>query len=155
MVACLAIGLFFAVPLFTMVFSRLLFEAPLPDALQPSLLILVAPFAVGFSAYVATTGTVDLFAEALYALMLFMLTVLLGRLRLLGRCCPFRVSWWAVSFPLAASAAASVRFASAAPGIVTDVIALAVLALASVVIAGLTVRTLLGIARGELPTLSS
>ncbi|QXQ06819.1 SLAC1 anion channel family protein [Sphingosinicellaceae bacterium] len=155
MVGCVAIGLFFAVPLFTMIFTRLLFETPLPDALQPTLLILVAPFAVGFSAYVATTGSVDIFAEALYALTLFILTVLLGRLRLLGRCCPFRVSWWAVSFPLAASAATAVRFADARPGLFTDAVAMAVLALASAVIAGLLVRTLLGVARGELRTLSS
>lgn len=155
MVACLAIGLFFAVPLFTMVFSRLIFEVPLPDALQPSLLILVAPFAVGFSAYFATTGTVDLFAEALYALMLFILTVLIGRLRLLRHCCPFRVSWWAVSFPIAASAAAAARFAGAMPGLFTDAVAVVLLTVASVVIAGLAFRTLLGIARGELRTLSS
>ncbi|TRW18361.1 C4-dicarboxylate ABC transporter [Glacieibacterium frigidum] len=155
MVACLAIGLFFAVPLFTMVFARLLFEAPLSDALQPTLLILVAPFAVGFSTYVATVGSVDLFAQALYALTLFVLTVLLGRLRLLGRCCPFRTSWWAVSFPLAAAAAAAIRFATTMPGLIADVVALALLALASLVIAGLAGRTLLGIARGELRTLSS
>ncbi len=155
MVACVAIGLFFAVPLFTMIFTRLLFETPLPDALQPTLLILVAPFAVGFSAYVATTGSVDIFAEALYALTLFILTVLLGRLRMLGRCCPFRVSWWAVSFPLAAAAATAVRFADARPGLFTDIVALAVLGLASMVITGLLVRTLLGVVRGELRTLSS
>ena len=155
MVPCFAIGLFFAVPLFTLIFSRLLFEAPLPDALQPSLLILVAPFAVGFSTYVATTGNVDLFAKALYALTLFILTVLPGRLRWLGRCCPFRVSWWAASFPLAASAAAALRYAAARPSVVTDGIGLALLGLASVVIAGLTVRTLIGVARGELRKLSS
>jgi tellurite resistance protein len=45
MVLALAVGLFFAVPIFTLIFSRLLFEPPLPDALKPSLLILVAPFA--------------------------------------------------------------------------------------------------------------
>lgn len=155
MIACLAIGMFFAVPLFTMVFSRLLFETPLPEGLQPTLLILVAPFAVGFSTYVATTGTVDLFAEALYSLTLFLLTVLLGRLRLVLRCCPFRVSWWAVSFPLAASAATAVRFADARPGLFTDAIALTLLVLASAVIAGLLVRTLVGVTRGELRTLSS
>ena len=42
MVLGLAVGLFFAIPLFTLVFSRLVFEPPMPDALQPSLLILVA-----------------------------------------------------------------------------------------------------------------
>ena len=71
MVFALAVGLFFAVPLFTLVFSRLVFEPPLPDALKPSLLILAAPFAVGYSAYSVTAGQADLFAEALYMLMLF------------------------------------------------------------------------------------
>ena len=155
MVPCLAIGLFFAVPLFTLVFARLVFQAPLPPALQPSLLILVAPFAVGFSTYVATTGSVDDFAEALYSLMLFMLTVLIGRLRRLALCCPFRVSWWAVSFPLAASASASVRYACARPGPVTDAVAWVLLTLATLVIVWLAGRTLLGIGRGELRTLSS
>ncbi len=155
MVPCLAIGMFFAVPLFTLVFARLVFQAPLPPALQPSLLILVAPFAVGFSAYVATTGQVDDFAEALYSLTLFILAVLVGRLRRLALCCPFRVSWWAVSFPLAASASASVRYASARPGPVTDAIAWVLLALASLAIVWLAGRTLLGISRGELRTLSS
>ena len=68
MVFALATGLFFAVPLFTLIFSRLLFEPPLPDALKPSLLILIAPFAVGCSTYTVTTGRADMFAAgALHA----------------------------------------------------------------------------------------
>ncbi len=155
MVLALAVGLFFAMPLFTLIFSRLVFEPPLPEALKPSLLILVAPFAVGYSTYTVTVGQTDLFAEALYMVMLFLLAVLLGQLRTLPLCCPFRVSWWAVSFPLAASSIASLRFAAAQPGILTDAIALALLALASLVIVALFGRTLLGIGRGELRTLSS
>lgn len=155
MVFALAVGLFFAVPLFTLIFSRLLFEPPLPDAVKPSLLILVAPFAVGYSAYTTTTGQTDLFAEALYMLTLFLLAVLLGQIRHLPICCPFRVSWWAVSFPLAASAIAALRFAAAEPSRATDVIALALLGLATLVIAGLLARTLVGVARGELRTLSA
>ena len=154
MVLGLAVGLFFAVPLFTLIFSRLVFEPPMPDALQPSLLILVAPFAVGFSTYVATTRQVDLFAESLYVLTLFLLAVLLGRLRHLPSCCPFRVSWWAVSFPLAASAIAALRFAAAAPSWIADAFALALLAFATVIIVGLLSRTLAGIACGKLRTLS-
>jgi tellurite resistance protein len=155
MVFALAVGLFFAVPLFTLIFSRLLFEPPLPDALKPTLLILVAPFAVGYSTYTLTTGQTDVFAQALFMLMLFVLAVLIGQLRHLPICCPFRVSWWAVSFPLAASAIAGLRFAAAEPGLIADTIALVLLALATVVIGGLLARTLLGLARGELRTLSS
>ena len=154
MVFALAVGLFFAVPLFTLVFSRLVFEPPLPDALKPSLLILVAPFAVGYSAYTLTVGQADLFAEALYMLMLFMLAVLLGQLRHLAVCCPFRVSWWAVSFPLAAVSIASLRFAATQPGLVTDAIAFVLLALATLVIAALLGRTVLGLLKGELRNLS-
>jgi tellurite resistance protein len=153
MVFGLAVGLFFAIPLFTMIFSRLIFEEPLPDPLQPTLMILLAPFAVGTSAYIATTSQVDLFAESLFALTLFMLAVLIGRLRYLTKCCPFRVSWWAVSFPLAASAIAALRIAAALPGLPTDIIAIALLGLGTLVIAALLLRTLVGVARGELRTL--
>ena len=155
MAASLAIGLFFAIPMFTLIFSRLVFEERMPAALEPTLLILVAPFAVGTSTYAVVVGQIDLFAEGLYALTLFMLTVLFGRLRFMAAACPFRVSWWAISFPLAASAIAGLRVAEARPSLTTDAIALVLLALASAVIIGLLVRTVIGIARGELRLLST
>jgi len=151
MVAALAIGLFSTVPLFTLIFSRLLFGPALPAALKPSLLILVAPFAVGYSTYTVTAGRTDLFAEALFMLTLFLLAVLLGKLRHLPVCCPFHVSWWSVSFPLAACSVAALRFSAARPGVITDAIALALLALATLVIAGLLVSTLVDLGKGGLP----
>ncbi|ANN61379.1 C4-dicarboxylate ABC transporter [Mesorhizobium loti NZP2037] len=154
MVFALAVGLFFAVPLFTLIFSRLLFEPPLPDTLKPSLMILVAPFAVGYSSYSVTSGQSDLLAEALYMLTLFLLAVLIRQLRNLPICCPFRVSWWAVSFPLAASSIAALRFAAAQPDLITNAIAIALLTLATVVIVLLLGRTVLGLVKGELRTLS-
>jgi tellurite resistance protein len=150
-----AVGLFFTIPLFSIIFSRLIFEPPMPPALQPSLMILVAPFAVGMSTYVATTGQMDLFGRSLYVLTIFMLVVLLGRLRHLGQCCPFRVAWWAVSFPMAASAIAALKVAEAEPGLVTDSLALLLASLSTVVILWLLARTSLGILRGELRTLST
>jgi tellurite resistance protein len=155
MVLTLAVGLFFALVLFTLIFSRLIFAPPIPDALKPSLLILLAPFAVGYSTYTTTIGKTDIFAEALYMLTLFILSVLLSQLRMFLRCCPFRVSWWAVSFPLAACSIASLRFAAVRPNVIADAIALMLLALATVVIAVLSGRTLLGIAQGELRHLST
>lgn len=154
MVFGLAVGLFFATPLFTLIFQRQLFEPAMPDALKPSALILVAPSAVGFSSYVAIAGHPDLFAESLYAVTLFLLAVLLGHLRHLPACCPFQISWWAVSFPLAACAIAGLRFASFHSGWVINGIALALLGLVTLIIGWLLVRTLVGIARGELRALS-
>lgn len=155
MVFATAVGLFFAVPLFTLILSRLMFEESLPGALQPSLLILVAPFSVGFSAYLASTGAVDGFASALYMLMLFTLAVFLTRLYHLRHCCPFRVSWWAVSFPLASSAVAALKYATFAPSLFTEIVAGSLLALASLIIALLLLRTAMGIVSGELRTLST
>jgi tellurite resistance protein len=154
MVFGLAVGLFFAVPLFTLIFQRLALEEPLAPTLQPSLLILVAPFAVGFSAYVTTTGAIDLFAEALYMLMVFVLAVLLGRLRHLPHCSPFRVSWWAASFPLAASAGAAIRYADHAASLAADVIAVLALAVATLTIAVFLVQTLGGVVKGQLKALA-
>lgn len=150
-----SVGLFFAVPLFTLILSRLMFAEPFPNALQPSLLILSAPFAVGFSAYMATTGAIDGFAVGLYMVMLFALAVLITRMRGLARCCPFRVSWWSVSFPLAASAGAALKYAEFVRHPVADAIAAVLLALASVVIVALAARTMWGIVRGQLKTLNT
>jgi tellurite resistance protein len=156
MVAALAVGLFFAIPLYTMIFNRLVFEAPLPPALQPTLLILGAPTAVGVSSYLATTGgEFDLFAKSLYAVTVFQYAVLLGRLRHLPRSGPFKLGWWAVSFPLAAGAIAALHAAQAAPHWATHAIAVTAWLLATLVILGLLGRTVLGIARGELRALSS
>ncbi|MGN4070812.1 hypothetical protein ACS0X5_19065 [Burkholderia gladioli] len=100
------------------------------------------------------TGQHDLFATALYMLSLFMLAVLAGQMRQLAVCCPFRVSWWAVSFPLAAAAICALRHAGASPGAFTDGVAWLLLGVASLVIDGLLLRTLKGLFSGELRTLS-
>ncbi|WP_197715256.1 SLAC1 anion channel family protein [Nocardioides baekrokdamisoli] len=150
----LSVGLFFAIPLFTIIFARLMFEEPLPAGGSPVLMVLLAPFSVGFSAYVITIGRVDDLAKGLLAIAGFLLLVLLGRLRHLAKCCPFRVAWWTVSFPLAATAGAALRYATLAPSTLADTAAVAMLTLATVVIAGLLARTLHGIARGELQALA-
>jgi tellurite resistance protein len=154
MVFGLAVGLFFALPLLAMLLSRLITEDPLPPALQPSLLILMAPFAVGYSAYTTTFGQVDAFAQGLVMIMLFLLPVLLARLVHLPACSPFRVAWWAASFPLAASAVTALRYATVADSPVMDAIALLILAIATLVIALFAAQTLAGIVRGRLRELS-
>lgn len=95
------------------------------------------------------------FAQALYLLSLFVLAVLLGRLLHLGRCYPFKFAWWSVSFPLVSASIAALHYAETISGAIADTLALALLALATVVVAGMLVRTLVGLLRGELRTLSA
>ncbi|MGY0159810.1 SLAC1 anion channel family protein [Edwardsiella tarda] len=154
MLFALAVGLFFALPLFTLIFARLLFEAPLPTALQPSLLILLAPFPVGFSAYVTTLGHMDRFADALYMLTLFMLCVLIPRVRALAHTCPFRLSWWSVGFPLASSVGCALRYAAHHPNPVSHAIALFLLAGVTLLLFWLLLATLHGSLRGRLRALA-
>lgn len=150
MSACVAIDLFLAIPLFTMVLSRLVTGEPMPAQQQATVMILVAPFAVGYLAYVAATGRVDGFAEALLSILVFLVTVLLGTLRRLVSCCPFRTGWWAAGFPLAAAANGALGYTHDRPGALAGTISFAFLCIATVTIAALTLRTAVGIARGEL-----
>ncbi|MEP6747505.1 MAG: SLAC1 anion channel family protein [Bacteroidota bacterium] len=112
---CLAffgIGIIFTIILLPVIISRLLFQAPLPEALQPTLLILIGPFALAFSGYESLTGVQDMMASVFYYFDLFLLLILGSKLVLLPQCCPFRVTWWAVGFPLVAITIASFRYAS-------------------------------------------
>ncbi len=150
----LAVGMFFAVPLFTLILSRLIFEEPMLQAQRPSLLIFVATFAVGFSAYLSVVGTVDLFASSLFYLAVFMFAVLVPKLLFLRSASPFHTSWWAVSFPLAAMSNAALKFNLHQPSAPAHAFAIAVLAFATFVILLMSLRTIAGIARGELRTLT-
>ena len=123
--------------------------------LQPSLLILLAPFSVGVSTYFVALGHIDPFAPALFMLAMFVLAVLVGRLRFLLRCCPFRVGWWAMRFPLASIAIASFRVADAFPGKAMDGLAWALLLGSSALMGWMLVRTLSGVLRGELKALTT
>ena len=150
----LAVGLFFAVPLFTLILSRLIFEEQMIQQQQPSLLIFVATFAVSFSAYLSVVGRVDLFASSLFYLAIFMFAVLLPKLIRLRSRMPFHTSWWAVSFPLAALSNAALKFAIHQPSWLAQAFALAVLAFTTIVFISGSVRTIAAIVRGELRTLT-
>jgi len=146
MLFAVAAGFVLGTPVFALVFGRLVSRSP---AAQPTLLILLAPFAVGFSAYVAMAGEVDAIARALFYLDLFLLAVLLPRVYAMLRGQPFRLNWWALGFPLSASAVAAQRYALAMPTMFSRAIALALLVLATGVIGMLAWRSLHGLARGE------
>jgi tellurite resistance protein len=149
MVFALAAGVFFTIPIFTLIFARLLFEERMPEALQPTLLILVAPFAVGYSTYETVAGANDLFAHSLYTLAMFLLGVLLAQLGKAPRT-RFYMTWWATSFPLAASTIAALNFSLANPSTLAQAVAWVLLAFSTVVIGTLLLLSIKVIAKGEL-----
>ncbi len=136
-----SVGLIFWVVLLTLVMNRLIFHDPLPERLQPSLVILIAPPAVGYLAWVELVGGVDAFARVLLnGAYFFVLIVALQLPRLLRL--PFSLTFWALSFPVAAVTSASFAHAEAVGSTGHRVIGVVLLAVLCVIIAGLVWRTL-------------
>lgn len=143
----MAVGAALAVIFLTSIFPRLVHQAPLAKPMIPSLMILVAPFEVGFLAYANLFG-IDRFAALLFYFGLF-LAVVLG-FKVFRRDVPFAPSWWAISFPLAALANAALKYANAQGGLALELIAWAILLFLSAALAVLTWKTLASLIRGKL-----
>lgn len=149
-------GMIFWVVLLTLVFNRLVFHDPLPGRLQPTLVIMVAPPAVAFIAWLRLTAVpgaeahgVDPFGHILLSLgYVFALIVAVQIPRILRL--PFAMSFWALSFPLAALTIASFLYAEMTGSAFHTRLATALLIGLAVLIGGLLARTLLGIARHEI-----
>lgn len=142
-------GMIFWIVLLTLVFNRLVFHDPLPGRLQPTLVIMVAPPAVAFIAWVRMTGGVDNFAHILLSLgYVFAALVALQLPRILRL--PFALSFWALSFPLAALTIASFLYAEKVGAQSHVVIGAVLLAALVLLIAVLIGRTLVAIARHEI-----
>ncbi len=99
-------GMFFSILFFSVLLSRIIFHHPVPEKLTPTFFILMAPPAIAFISYVKLTGRVDLFAQSLYSLALFMFLFVISQWKLFTKI-RFYLSWWAYSFPIAALGLAS------------------------------------------------
>ncbi|MEA2002238.1 MAG: SLAC1 anion channel family protein [Actinomycetota bacterium] len=96
-----SVGLVFWGVLLVIVFNRMIFHAPIPARLFPTLFILIAPPAVGFIAYVRLTDGLDAFGRIMYYAALFLTLLLVSQIDRFTRL-EFFLSWWAYSFPMAA-----------------------------------------------------
>lgn len=134
-----AVGTVLALVLLTMIIGRLVHRDPLPPAMAPSLMILVAPFAVGFLAYANLAGGIDRFAGMLFYVGLFMFAVVAPKV--FRRGIPFTPGWWAISFPMAALANAAFKYAEWRASGPLWVVAIVLLGALSLALAVLTVRT--------------
>jgi len=142
-------GLIFWLVLLTLVMNRLMFHDPLPGRMVPTLMILIAPPAVAFTAWLRLTGEVGHFGHFLLSVayvFALLVTTQAGKFRSM----PFALSWWALSFPLAALTIASFGYAEAAGSAAHRIIGAGLLALLLAVVAGLILRTALAIRAGTI-----
>ena len=144
------IGILFAIILTTIIISRLFFQPAMPASVQPTLLILVATFALAFSDHVGFTGRQDIFASILFYFALFLLLLFGSKIFLLPKCCPFRVSWWSVSFPLTAITVAAFHYAEFNDAWVFKTIAGMLVTISTFVILYLLIQTFSKVIKGDL-----
>ncbi|MGP3697558.1 SLAC1 anion channel family protein [Rhodobacter sp. NSM] len=142
-------GLLFWIVLLTLVMNRLMFHDPLPGKMVPTLMILIAPPAVSYVAWLRLAGEGGAFGHVLLSVAYVFAAIVVtqgGRfLRM-----PFAMSWWALSFPLAALAIASFAHAAAAGSEAHRWIGTGLLGLLVLVVLALVLRTALGIWRNEI-----
>ncbi|NWC67254.1 C4-dicarboxylate ABC transporter [Pseudomonas sp. P7758] len=144
----MAVGSVIALVFFTRIFSRLVHEPVMAKGMTPSLIILIAPFEVGFLAYTNFFGSVDYFASVLFYFGLFLFGVL--AFKVFRQAAPFSPAWWAISFPIAALSNAALKYADAKGGVILEAIAYLILAFLTIALAVLTVKTLKILFNGKL-----
>jgi tellurite resistance protein len=142
-----ALGALLAPVLFVMIVSRLVHREPMAPGVTPSLMMLVAPFAVGFLAYGNIVG-IDRFAAALFYFGLFLFLVIAPKV--FRPSIAFSPAWWGISFPIAALASAALKYAHHAGGLPLQILSIVLLGALSVALAVLFVRTVAIVLNGRL-----
>ena len=144
----LAVGSMLALIFFTMIMSRLIHQEKIAGPMTPSLMILIAPFEVGFLAYINVTQQIDMFAALLFYFGLFLFFVI--AFKVFDKGISFSAGWWAISFPLAALANAALEYATYVHLWPITALAILLLGFLSIVILILAIRTLHILANGKL-----
>lgn len=101
-------GLFFWIILFAVIFYRLVFCDKLADKFVPTLVITLAPPAMAFLGYVKLTERFDAFAAILLNINVFFAALILFSYKRFIKL-KFALSWWAFTFPTAASSIAFLK----------------------------------------------
>ncbi len=134
-----AVGSVLALLFMCMIVSRLVHRDPLAPAMTPSLMILIAPFAVGCLAYSNLVGGIDNFSGLLFYFAVFMCAVVAPKV--FRPSIKFSPAWWAISFPLAALVNAALRYAEFRASTSLWILAIGLLGALTLAIAVLTART--------------
>ena len=141
-----AVGVFFWPIVYTLIAVRLAVQGSWPERLQPAVFVFIAPPSV-IGLALAQFGAHALLAWAAWGIALFSLLLALTQLRRIVAL-PFAIPHWAMSFPLAAFSALTLRIAS--PGGALAMFGVLTLAVASLVILVLCLASVRGLRDGTL-----
>ena len=142
------IGLLLWPVLQTLLIIRMVQVGPLPARLSPTLFITLAPPSV-IALSLLKLNAPETAAWAVWGMGLFFLAWVLTQIDII-RTQPFGMPNWAMSFPLAAFSILTLRLSLVAGGGWLELPAIALLAITSLVILGLTLNTWRGLRMGTL-----
>jgi tellurite resistance protein len=140
---CFGVSASIAPLLMALLLYRAAAAPALPAALRPTWFILLVPPALIYANGVALYPEAA-FLELLYPFALVLAVALLAYARHLAQW-PFGAPWWAFTFPLDALAYAAVRYAQDHPSPVWKSLAGLAFALATIAVAMVLLRTLIGV----------
>lgn len=132
-----------------LVFWRAIVGPAMPDAMRPSLFILLVPPTLAYALYPVLSGETPYWVAACFHFSVVLAAALLIASRRMFAW-PFGAPWSAFTFPLDALAAAAIRHASVNPSPTASGIAWIALALAAFFVALVLGRALGALARGKL-----
>jgi tellurite resistance protein len=140
--ATFGIGAFFWLVIGGLVFGRLFVGPPLPDALKPLLSVLVsAPATAGIAWFALRGGSLDVIEYLLLGVLFVMVAIQLSLVPVYRKL-RFTPTFWAFTFPAAATANIIVRWLGAAHYAAWEAWSWAVTATATSIIAAIAVATI-------------
>jgi tellurite resistance protein len=122
-----SLGIIYTFTFFILITYRLIHHGPVTNFLKPSLLLMCAPFEVGFQSYVSMVERVDQFASVIFYFGLFIFVVLF--FHVFNRSLTFETSWWGACFSTGALANAALRYAHLSQNGIIKIIAAILLVL--------------------------
>ncbi|GGF37428.1 TDT family transporter [Subtercola lobariae] len=141
-IAAFGVGVFFWLVVGTIVTGRLMTRSQLPDAVKPTLAVLLAPPATGGIAWFAATGSqagaVEYAFAGVVVIMLLVQFILVPEYSRI----PFSLAFWAFTFPIASATNFAIRFFAASSFDGWMAVSWVVLGLASAVIVAIAAASI-------------
>jgi len=143
-----SLGIVYVFVFFVLISYRLIHREPVVTFLVPTLLLMCAPFEVGFMTYMSQVPQVDMFGSVIFYFGLFIFVVLFFIVFKKGL--PFMVSWWGSCFSAGALANAAIKYANVSQDPLVKDIAIFLLIVLSVMVLITFALTIRYLAKGKL-----
>ncbi|KAH7433139.1 hypothetical protein KP509_07G056000 [Ceratopteris richardii] len=144
-----AVGCAHYLVVFVTLYQRLPTAEVVPKELHPVFFLFVAAPSVASVAWKSIAGSFDRVSRIAYFLGLFLYASLVVRIKFFSGF-QFSITWWAYTFPMTASAIATINYSVQVPHPITKVMAVVLSIISTIVVGSVFVTTVVTAIRGRL-----